>query len=509
MSQVKIVPVPQAFTPAPGDAWRATPNMRLCITTDTESTTFASIAATLRQATGFPCPIVTEPARSTDISWKLAPVRTLTSQTSSPETYVIISSTAGVTVIGASPVAWLRATATLCQCLATGTLEAGRLLDYPKLAERRVLVDAGRKFITKEWFITMLHELAFLKINTLQLHFADRLGFHIACDTDPSLTSPDYLTKADVRDLLAEANRCGITIVPSLDVPGHADHILTVHPELGQRDVAGGRATDALDLTDPAVTRYVFALITEYLDLFADCPSFHFGGDEYMEFDCPPFEHQYAPVLNAYAKEHLGSETTWKDVWANWLNQVAELIHAHGVEPRIFNDGLCWDVRGIHGAPQQIRMHSYIGVDYWCQAELNPAIATVAELQAQGLTRLYNLNSPFFYYALRHPDSAADHRPLHRFDFPEQAANIYANWTPGNFQANDLPDDDPRILGACLSMWTDNPTVATESTMAQDIQPELAVFASKTWNVDTNHQYTYPQFQSIVQSVGHSPGYPF
>ena len=123
--------------------------------------------------------------------------------------------------------------------ISNGNLVYGTIIDYPDVAERRLHVDCARKYISKDWFIRQIREMSYMKMNTLQMHFSENLGFRIECETDPSIVSDEYLTKEEVREILAEAKKYGINVIPSFDSPGHVDQILRAHPEYGQVDIYG------------------------------------------------------------------------------------------------------------------------------------------------------------------------------------------------------------------------------------------------------------------------------
>ena len=38
-----------------------------------------------------------------------------------------------------------------------------------------------------------------MKMNALQIHFSENMGFRIECETDPSIVSDQYLTKTEVK----------------------------------------------------------------------------------------------------------------------------------------------------------------------------------------------------------------------------------------------------------------------------------------------------------------------
>lgn len=166
--------------------------------------------------------------------------------------------------------------------ISNGNLVYGTIIDYPDVAERRLHVDCARKYISKDWFIRQIREMSYMKMNTLQMHFSENLGFRIECETDPSIVSDEYLTKEEVREILAEAKKYGINVIPSFDSPGHVDQILRAHPEYGQVDIYGNHYASGLDVTNPEAVEYIKSLYKEYMELFEGCTDFHIGGDEYM-----------------------------------------------------------------------------------------------------------------------------------------------------------------------------------------------------------------------------------
>ena len=169
--------------------------------------------------------------------------------------------------------------------------------------------------------------MSYLKMNAIQMHFSENLGFRIECETDPSIVSDQYLTKDEVREILQEAKKYGVKVIPSFDSPGHVDQILRAHPEYGQVNSSGEHFASGLDVTNPEAIAYIRSLYSEYMDLFEGCTDFHIGGDEYMEFDRAPFTTQYKSVLDNYAKANIDPNATWKDVLANYINELAEFVH--------------------------------------------------------------------------------------------------------------------------------------------------------------------------------------
>ena len=440
----------------------------------------------------------------TDITIDIKPVSEITDKTTSKEAYKITIDDTGIHLTGASETAVLYGLRTIEQLTIANnsTLAYGEIVDYPNVAERRIHVDMARKYISKEWFIRQIREMSYFKMNAIQMHFSENLGFRIECETDPSIVSEEHLTKADVREILAEAKKYGVKVIPSFDSPGHVDQILRAHPEYGQKDKYGNNYKSGLDVTNPEAIKYIYSLYDEYMELFKGCTDFHIGGDEYMEFDRAPFTTQYKEVLDNYARENIDPNASWKDVIAKYINDLAEHVHEKGFTPRIWNDGIYYGENSWGQNKQMIEMHKYIGIDFWSQMSWNYSIAKLQTFLDKGHDTIYNVNASFFYYVLR-PSMPNDGRKQHSFDNLNSDKLIFDQWTPGKFQANTIADDNPSIKGASLAIWCDKADVCDEDTITEDIANEMRALATKAWNTSSNSIISHDQFKANYAKLGH------
>ena len=439
----------------------------------------------------------------TDITIDIKPVSEITDKTTSKEAYKITIDDTGIHLTGASETAVLYGLRTIEQITSVnGALAYGEIVDYPNVAERRIHVDMARKYISKDWFIRQIREMSYFKMNAIQMHFSENLGFRIECETDPSIVSEQHLTKADVREILAEAKKYGVKVIPSFDSPGHVDQILRAHPEYGQVDKYGNHYKSGLDVTNPEAIKYIYSLYDEYMELFKGCTDFHIGGDEYMEFDRAPFTTQYKSVLDNYARENIDPNATWKDVIAKYINDLAEHVHEKGFAPRIWNDGIYYGENSWGQNKQMIKMHKYIGIDFWSQMSWNGSIARLQTFLDKGHDTIYNVNASFFYYVLR-PSMPNDGRKQHSFDNLNSDKLIFDEWTPGKFQANTIADDNPAIKGASLAIWCDKADVCDEDTITEDIANEMRALATKAWNTKSNSIISHNQFKANYAKLGH------
>lgn len=444
-----------------------------------------------------------------DIVVTIDRINPITDKSNSDQAYKIVIGENGVKITAASETAALYALRTIEQLMITNnnSLNYGTIIDYPNLQERRVHVDMARKYITKDWLIQHVRQLSYFKMNALQLHFSENLGFRIECETDPAIVSKDgFLTKDEIREVLAEARKYGVNIIPSLDTPGHVEHILKIHPEFGQVNINGEHSKVALDITNEKAINYIRSIYKEYMDLFKGCTDFHIGGDEFMEFDRPPFTTEYRPVLNEYAVKKYGEGYTWKDTVAGYINELAEFVYSQGFKPRIWNDGIYYGEKSTKEQPQKIEMHKYIGIDFWSQMAWNKDIANLQTFIDKGHKDIYNVNASFFYYVLR-PSAPDDGRPQHSFDYKDQDIRIFDEWTPGKFQENTIDDNSEVIKGASLAIWCDKPDLVSEDVITTDISKELRSLATKSWNTSSNSRIDINGFRENYNKLGDVAGF--
>lgn len=515
-----VNPVLQSYVPAEsGDAWKFTSESRLVVSATDANLKNERLAevvdlmnAEFAEKELIPSflGMVYAPADSAaagDIVVDVVPVEQITSETTSDEAYKIeISADGGVRVLGASENAVMYGLRTIEAIMQTnnGELPAGEIVDWPNMKERRLFVDCGRKYFSKDWFIRQIHEMSYLKLNTMDMHFSENLGFRIECDTDPEIVSEEHLTKDEVLEILEEARLYGIKVIPSIDSPGHVDQILKVHPEYGQIANDGVTHYDrGLDVTNPEAIEYINSIYKEYIDLFKQggaTTDISIGCDEYMEFDRNPFLSDYKSVLDDWAHENLGPEYSWTDTLATYINNLAEFCRDEGLTPRVFNDGLYYGDRS--SSAQKVQIHDWIGVDFWSQMSWNYSIANLQTLIDHGMKDIYNFNANYGYFVLRNDNRGAS------FDFDDSLERWWNNWRPGDFQdsqnQNVLQDDDPRIKGTAIAIWCDYPEVATEEEVMEGISKELRAMASRSWNVDCNKNMTLDEFKTLYGKLGHA-----
>lgn len=189
---------------------------------------------------------------------------------------------------------------------------AAEIKDAPRFSWRGMHLDVSRHFFPVKFIKRYLDYIAMMKMNVFHWHLVDDGGWRIQIDKYPKLTSigskrygmtdswdqgklrfdPEsgleeyggFYTKAEIRDVVKYAAQRGITVVPEIEMPGHAMPVFAAYPELGCLDQpdapqVGQPKTNVFCAGSEASYRFVEDVLTEVMELF---PSrwIHIGGDE-------------------------------------------------------------------------------------------------------------------------------------------------------------------------------------------------------------------------------------
>ncbi|MEJ7667093.1 MAG: family 20 glycosylhydrolase [Hymenobacter sp.] len=139
-----------------------------------------------------------------------------------------------------------------------------RVADEPAFGWRGAHLDVSRHFFSMAFIKKYIDFLAAYKLNTFHWHLTDDQGWRIEIKKYPKLTADQRLpqanahrgaatvqnpadfkyddtpyggfyTQAQVREVVAYAQRRYVTIVPEIEMPGHSVAILAAYPELACR----------------------------------------------------------------------------------------------------------------------------------------------------------------------------------------------------------------------------------------------------------------------------------
>lgn len=334
-------------------------------------------------------------------------------------------------------------------------------LGTPAARSAGVHLDHGRKHYGAGFVVALLHRMARLGLNELQLHVSENEGYRIASARRPEVVSDQHLTPADIARIREAAAGHGIAIVPSLDIPGHAGHLLAAHPELALPDGRGGTVPNALDLDAEATRAFVVDLHDDLAELFPEATTWHIGFDEIIPVGTP----ERGAELAARARARIAPDADEHDLVTRWANTAIRDLASRGIRARVWNDAFF--------RARRERLDPRAVITWWTNwhRDMAPLRAAIEEGH-----EVIDANDSLFYYVL---GEAAGYR------YPTAERIRDAGWTPGLFPSlpdgieQRLPDDHPQLAGALFSIWSDRPDAQTPDEVLAGIDAPLAEFAAR------------------------------
>lgn len=161
--------------------------------------------------------------------------------------------------------------------------------DAPRFSFRAMHLDVARHFFSREVVERYIDLLAFYRFNVFHWHLTDDQGFRLELKRHPELAAiggrDGFYTQEDVRAVVEYARQRSITVVPEIEMPGHARAILAAHPELsctGKKQEVP-RTWGVFEDVLCAGNEETYALLGEILDEVATlfpASLVHVGGDE-------------------------------------------------------------------------------------------------------------------------------------------------------------------------------------------------------------------------------------
>ncbi|KQZ80257.1 beta-hexosaminidase [Rhodanobacter sp. Root561] len=268
------------------------------------------------------------------------------------EAYVLDVTPQGIRLAARTDAGLFRGATTLWQLLTPDAkhgavqVPALHIADQPRFAWRGLMLDSVRHFQSVDEVKRLLDQMAQHKLNVFHWHLTDDQGWRIQIKRYPELTRigawrtpPDagkegepkryggFYTQAQIREVVAYATARHITIVPELDMPGHAQAAVAAYPQLG---VTGKRPEVSVDWgvnpylynVDDATFDFIDNVLDEVLALF---PSryIHVGGDEAIKD-----QWQASPAVQAKMRA-LG--ITSEDALQGWfIDRIGQYLDRHG-----------------------------------------------------------------------------------------------------------------------------------------------------------------------------------
>jgi len=187
------------------------------------------------------------------------------------------------------------------------------IIDEPRFAYRGMHLDVARHFMPVEFVKKFIDLMSQYKFNYFHWHLTEDQGWRIEIKKYPKLTEigskrPEtvkernltpyigdgvpvegFYTQEQIKDVVAYAKARYITVVPEIELPGHASAALAAYPQFGCKadykykvQTTWGIFKEVFCPTDETF-KFLEDVIDETISLFPDSPYIHIGGDEVLK----------------------------------------------------------------------------------------------------------------------------------------------------------------------------------------------------------------------------------
>lgn len=250
--------------------------------------------------------------------------------------------------------------------------------DTPRFPWRGLMLDVARHFMPKDDVLRLLDVMALHKLNTFHFHLTDDQGWRIEVKKYPRLTEVGawrketmaghytdragydgtphggFYTQDELREIVAYAAARSITVVPEVEIPGHAQAAIAAYPEFGVTGEApevqtGWGIFPYLYSPDEKSMQFLKDVLVEVMEIFPS-PYIHVGGDEAIkdQWRASPTVQAQIAELGLAGEEELQS-------W--FLAQIGAFLAEHGRRM------VGWDEIVEGGVPGDATVMSWRGID--------------------------------------------------------------------------------------------------------------------------------------------------
>lgn len=349
----------------------------------------------------------------------------------------------------------------------------------PLVAERSAYIDCGRVYFSPEMLKALIKTLAWNRMNTLYLDFSNNNATRFFLDEmkvtvngttyDITKANPgegQYLTQADMEEIIAVAKQYGVQIIPTFNSPGHIGGLYSLNNSFFDKattddyDRSCGKIT--LDISKADAYAFGQAVVKLYVDFFAGqgCKSFNIAADE-------------ATLGNV---KYDSTNATF----VKYVNDLNTYIKSKGMTTRMFNDG----IQNVDGDG----ISKDIIVLYWAPE------STAEALHKQGYQVVNFSYGAGLYFAYG----------ASWWVWNQPVNTIYDGWTPGvlnrdtayqyKYEATETTNPS-NLLGATFAVWTDyaftqsvsGDTIITGNS--NDVVEKIQVVGDRCWNNKSSETY--------------------
>ncbi|MEX0986110.1 MAG: beta-N-acetylhexosaminidase [Bacteroidales bacterium] len=358
------------------------------------------------------------------------------------------------------------------------------VVDFPAFSWRGMHLDVSRHFYTVDSVKRYIDYLALYKFNRFHWHLTDDQGWRIEIKKYPKLTEVGawrkvdndlqfhgeknrykdslyggFYTQEEIREIVEYAAQRYITVVPEIELPGHAQAAIAAYPELGvtgkEQEVRTRWGISPVIYNPFEVTfDFLEDVFTEVLDLF---PSkyIHIGGDEAIKDQWK----ESAEVQQLIRELGLADEHALQS-W--FIGRVGKFLEENG---RVL---IGWDEILEGGLPEGATVMSWRGV------------AGGIEAARQGHDVIMSPNTHLYLNFYQYENGPTNWAKRH-------VTNLGNVWSYDPYpQELDL-EQRKYIIGAHGCIWTEH--IQTFREVEYKLFPRIAALSEVVWSDRLNRDF--------------------
>ena len=363
------------------------------------------------------------------------------------------------------------------------TIPALTIKDAPRFKWRGMHLDVARHFFPKEFIMKYIDLLALYKLNTFHWHLTDDQGWRIEIKKYPKLTDVGawrngtmlgkysdqkydslryggFYTQEDIQEVVAYARARYITIVPEIEMPGHAVAAISAYPYLSctgqQIEVAKGWGVfDDVFCSKESSFEFLQQVLEEVAELFPG-KYIHIGGDE-----CPKTRWKTCTYCQTFIKqEGLKDE---HELQSYFIRRIEKFLNTKGKQI------IGWDEILEGGLAPNAAVMSWRGIEG----------GVAAAKQKHAVVMSPGKPCYFDHYQTRdvtqEPLAIGGYNPID---------SVYS-YEP--IPAALKPEEQKYILGAQGNMWTEY--MLNEKQVEYMALPRMCAMAEVVWTKKENKNY--------------------
>lgn len=410
------------------------------------------------------------------------------------EGYSITISGSEIIIEGMTPEAVFRGATSLIQKAALSgqrgeiAIEAGSVVDGPRLAWRGLSLDVVRCFHPVSTVKNVIDLLALYKMNVLHLHLTDTEGWRFQVDSWPKLTEVSgqtarndrpggYYTHEEFADIVRYAADRYVTVVPEFDSPGHTASVLRAYPELADQSIHDmSEHMHYLHPDQPDVP----TLIGDVYAAMAAATNgayIHVGGDEAIAMDHETFR-RYIQMALPIARQTGKGVVAWQEAARGGLSR-GDLLQIwipeyliNKVKQRKSNP----TAEDLEALKDPV-VAAFVELFSTADEDLGLGLEQGADIIISPATQLY-LDTTYTEPSTDPGQNEQHARVGMKSDnYGNGTVADSYNWDPATILP-ELPTD--RIAGVEAAIWCE--TIEDESDLFFQLLPRLAGVAEKAWS---------------------------